>query len=181
MNPKRIFKILLVVSSLLIIPSLAFASSSANVLYQETQEGGLWHYEFAVSNTSNNNEYLYGVWLNFDAFYTILEPMLPEGWTGPWGKISLASFEETHTNTNEIAPGNELKGFGFFSNQKIPTILYTAYFTNHSGVVSSHSDTSVLTSTPVVPEPLSAILFVVGGVIVGTASYVKRRRINTVS
>jgi hypothetical protein len=177
MNPKGIFQILIVVSSLLIGSSLALAASSSSILYQETQqEDGLWKYEFTFSNTSTNNEYLYSVWLNFDTFYTILMPVLPEGWTGPWGKISVASFEETHTSTNEIAAGNELKGFGFFSNQRIPSILYTAYFTNHSGTMSSHSDSSVLVNPTVVPEPLSAVLFSVGGLMLGTKLYLRRKK-----
>jgi hypothetical protein len=175
MYPKRIIQLLFIVSCLLIFSSFAFASSGASILYQETQEQGLWHYAFTFSNTSTNNEYLHSVWLNFDAFYTISNPVLPAGWGGPWGKISSASFEEAHTSINEIMAGNELSGFGFSSNRQIGNIDFTAYFNNHQGTTYSYSGEGE-PIPPVVPEPVSAVLFVVGVATLGAGRFIRRKK-----
>jgi hypothetical protein len=169
----------IVLLSAVMFSASVIASPSASILYQETDLGnGWWTYDYTFENTSTA-DYLYSVRLNFDGFYSIFNPEQTSGWKGSWGIISPTVFMETHTiNTgSQVAPADSLSGFSFTINSQIGDVPFTAYFDNHSGGRFSLTGNTVLETPPVAPEPLSAILFVVGGLMLGTRFYLKRKKV----
>ncbi|MBI5409761.1 MAG: PEP-CTERM sorting domain-containing protein [Nitrospirae bacterium] len=159
---------------LMLSATIASATPSASILYNETSPGeGLWRYDYTFNNTSTNNEYLYYVRLDFGGNFEIANTTIPNGWTGTWALTGPANFIESHTNNlvNDISPNSSKGAFSFTINSKIGSVPYTAYFDDHLG-----TRLKGIGMTTVVPEPLSYILFGVGGVVLGARRYLKRKR-----
>ncbi|MBI5409215.1 MAG: hypothetical protein HZA14_07605 [Nitrospirae bacterium] len=77
----------------------------------------------------------------------------------------------TIDSANDIAAGSSLGGFSFTVNQKVRNLAYAAEFDDHAGNLSTTSGTTAL-----VPEPISSIFFVLGGVVLAGRRYLKSKR-----
>jgi hypothetical protein len=165
----------IIASSILAISSITFASPGASILYQESDLGnGLWSYDYTFNNISDNNEYLYSVWLDFSRSVTVTGLALPIGWSGTvWNGTNTTVYLETSSTalSYDIASGNSKSGFGFTINYQAGNNPYTAYFDDHAGNTSFTSGTTALA-----PEPLSFILFLSGGVMLTVRNYLKKSK-----
>ncbi len=174
MKLTRLLITTLVIVGLFMMSSMAFASPSASLLYNETAlGGGLWQYDYTFNNTSNAGEYLYKIFLDFGQAYTATGSLLPTGWFGTvWeGTNSTASLDAMTIDTSyDIAANNSLGGFSFNVNQQLGNIAYTAEFDDHAGNLSAFAGT-----TAVAPEPVSSVLFLIGSAALGGKSFLKRR------
>jgi hypothetical protein len=179
MKGKKILMLLMVIAGMFILPAIVLSAPNASMSYLESDLGsGFWHYDYTFENTSTGNEYLYGVMLDLGSYFAINNTTLPDEWKGAWGNTSPIDFAEAHTfNTAlHIAPGASQDGFGFTINSRIESIPFTAYFTDHQGGRNTFNGTT--SNIPVAPEPLSSILFVIGGVTLAARSYARKRRNN---
>jgi len=169
MKKRMIFFNLFLVLSLLMLVQSAFATPGASILYDETElAGGYWQYDYTFLNTSSS-EYLYGVRLEFSGLFEVSSPTLGGSWDGMWGNLSPTIFMETHSNSfgDDIATGNALSGFSFTSSSQIGNTAYTAFFDDHNGnriYDPGFSEENISTNISVVPEPISTVLFLTGGV-----------------
>ena len=155
----------------LFISSPISAAPSASILYAEADlGGGLWQYDYTFRNNSSNNEYLYSVYLNFSQEVTVDWVDIPTGWDNNlWGHtpestIFLDSFS-TSAN-NDITAGTSLGVFSFTVDSQVGNLSYNAYFDDHLG-----GFTSTTGSSTVVPEPVSLVLFLSGGALLGIRKY----------
>ncbi len=173
-------KNLLITSTVLvgvfIFSAMAFASPSASILYNETDlGGGSYKYDYTFYNTSTAGESLYKVFFYFNETSTATGSPLPSGW---FGTVWVGTNTNTFLNTMAIspslyiAPSNSLNGFTFNINHKLGDSSFVAEFKNNEGSKYAFSGT---TAVAVVPEPLSTILFVIGGAILAVSSYSRRR------
>ncbi len=129
----------------------------------------------ASGATSDNNEYLYSVWLDFDRTVTVTGLALPSGWSGSvWNGTNTTIYLEASSTvfSYDIAAGNSLNGFSFMINYQEGNITYNAYFDDHSGNISTISGTTA----SVVPEPVSSILLLFGGVMLTVRNYLRRSK-----
>lgn len=171
MKLRKLLITTIVVGSLFIISSIALATPNASLLYLETDLGnGLWQYDYTFYNTSTT-ESLYSVYLYFTQDTSFTGTSLPTGWDGiVWdGNTWTTNFADTYsTGTNyDIAAGSSLNGFSFTVDYHAGNISYDAYL-SEDNVVSG--------TTALVPEPISSILFLSGGVTLVFRTYLKRRR-----
>jgi hypothetical protein len=164
-----------IAAGLFILSSAAFAAPGANLLYNETDlGGGLWQYDYTFYNTSTNSEYLYNVDLLFDQTATVTGLPLPTGWNSTvWEGENETDFIVTFStgSSYDIAAGSFLSGFSFTIDYLAGDTSYNAYFDDYIG---GTYNTSGFTS--IVPEPVSSILFAIGGSTLGFRRYWKKRR-----
>ena len=159
----------------LLISSYAFASPAASLFYDETGlGGGLWQYDYTFYNTSSNNEYLYSVYLDFSQEASVDWLTIPAGWDSTtWGytPISTIFLDIFSTSPNyDITTGSSLGLFSFTVDYQAGDLAYAAYLDNHQGGFNSISGTS----TAVVPEPVSLVLFLSGGATLFLRRFLKR-------
>lgn len=175
MRVKKLLVTALVAVSLFVMSSMAFAAPSANLLYNEVDlGGGVWQYDYTVHNTSSAGEYLYKVFLDFGQEYIVNGSVLPSGWFGTvWEGTNSTSFLDTMSTdmSYDIAANNSLGGFSFNVNQQLGNIAYTAEFDDHAENFSTVAGT-----TAVAPEPISSVLFLIGGAAMGGRSFLKRKK-----
>lgn len=161
--------IAVVIMSIFLISSAASAAASANLTYLEMAlPGGWYQYDYTASNTSTSGENLWDIGLYYDEQaqginFTWLN--LPTGWTSD--EPFWAGFEEATTSpspaTYAVLAGSSLPGFSFKTDSQIGNIYFDAYFITGTSSVSFSDGMTSGTSVPVVPEPISAILFLSGG------------------
>jgi hypothetical protein len=163
------------VVSMFMISAMALASPSASILYNETDlGGGLWQYDYTFNNTSTASEYLYKVYLDFGQELTATGSPLPSGWFGTmWEGTNPTTYLDAMTidSSYDIAAGSSLNGFGFTVNYQLGNVAYSAEFDDHAGNISPISGTTA----PIVPEPVSSILFLTGGATLAVRRYLRRR------
>ncbi len=166
----------IVIAISILIPPSVYASSNANIIYNETDlKNGWWQYDYIFYNNSTSGESLYSIWFDFPQRITITGSPLPDGWHGiKWEGInSTAWIDAFSTDTiYDIASGSSLDGFSFKTNYQAGNITYTAYFDDHAEHISSISGTTAL----LVPEPVSFIFFIAGGVFLAGRRYLRRQR-----
>ncbi|MBI5195695.1 MAG: PEP-CTERM sorting domain-containing protein [Nitrospirae bacterium] len=166
-NNKHIsLTIAVAIMSIFLISSVAGAAQSANLTYLEMAlPGGWYQYDYTAANTSTNGAKLwtFNFWFSEAATFTWLN--VPTGWSTDHPFLS--GYEETSTDpytlANAVLPGNSLSGFRFKSDYQLGDMPFEAYFITTSGGLSSSSGMTSGTSVPVVPEPISSILFLSGG------------------
>jgi len=161
---------------IVLISSSAFATRSASILYQEVNLGnGLWHYDYTFTNTSDANEYLYSIWLDFDRSATVTGLPLPTGWGGTiWAGANTSEFLDASSTgfSYDIPAGDSKSGFAFTINYQAGNLPFTAYFDDHAGNISPLTG-----ATALVPEPVISVLFLSGGMALAV-NYYRRTRTN---
>lgn len=175
MKLKHLLVAAAVMAGVLAFSVIAFASPSASIMYSETNlGGGSYKYDYFFNNTSTAGESLYKVFFYFDVMSTTTGAPLPGGWYGTvWGGTNTNTFLNTMAiNPNQyIAANGLLGGFSFTIDHQIGDSAFVAEFKNSQGRRYAFSG-----QTTVVPEPLSIILFVVGGTTLGLRSWMRRRK-----
>ncbi len=165
---------IVIVLFLFLVSSNAFATSSANIVYNETDlGGGLWQYDYTFYNTSTNNEYLYSMYLDFDREATVDWLSIPSGWSSTlWGHTPADTyFLDTFSTASgyDIAAGSSLNGFSFTIDYQAGDIPYNAYFDDHQGGIYNTSGYTVT------PEPISSVLFLFGGAVFAVRRHLRKR------
>ncbi len=168
MKKKMLLTAVFAVSMFLLSSAGAFAVSSADILYLETDlGGGLWQYDYNFGNTSTAGEYLYSVFFDFAQMAEVTGAPLPTDWAGiVWEGTNLTQTIDTFSMNpaSDIAASSSLGGFSFVVDYQAGNIPYTAYFTDHVRQFDMVSGTTEA-QVPVVPEPISSILFLSGGAV----------------
>jgi hypothetical protein len=160
-----------VILSLLMFSTSAFSTPSASFMYEETDlKTGWWQYDYTINNTSDNGEYLYMFLLDFDQTVTAQGLAHPTAWLGVvWGGTNVTTFLDAMSinPATYISAGDSLGGFSFRTNTRVGDVSYHAEFVGVSSIDGT---------TTVVPEPLSMVLFLVGGVLMTVMYRAKRKR-----
>jgi hypothetical protein len=165
----RLLPLISITLSLFLIPSLAGAVPSADLVYFETAiEGGWYQYDYTVYNTSTAGETLWdiGFWFNEDATLEWLNA--PTGWsTNPSPTFFMAGFAEAWTETDQIPANDSLSGFRFKIDYQAGDMDFDSYYNDSTGV-------SYVGVSRLAPEPVSSILFLSGGATLVVRSYLRR-------
>lgn len=160
---KKLYIIFFVVSCIVPVCSDSYAIPSTRVIYTENQsQSGWWEYRFTLYNVSSASESLYSIWLDSPEEFSIDGTSLPSGWEDSlWmsGHTTDWIYSFATSPSYEIAAGSMLGGFGFLSDRRLGDIAYTAYF-DANGTTDYTRGMSAMAS-----EPVSALLFVAGGVL----------------
>lgn len=189
MKQKKMLVPVIIVVSMLLIPSITLATPSANILYDETDLGnGWWQYDYTVENTSTGNWGLFELELTFkddfgNYFYTpVTDSALPTGWGEWYGRgwqdVNSTNFRRAYSFTDnqydttyDITPGNSLSGFSFAINTPAGSIPYKAFFRDLTAQYPSYQ--YVNGETTLVPEP--GTLLLLGSGFMGLAFYDRRK------
>ena len=177
----KFFMVLITITGLSIMVSAeAPAATGADIVYQETntEGGGWWEYDFTFSNTSTNSESLYNIFLDFNEPVTVTGSSLGDGWIGiVWWGTNERTYMDTMSQSSSgyIDAGNSLGVFSFTADQQIGDIGWYAEFRDTSGGLSNLTGTATNTP-PVVPEPVSTILFITGGAVMAARKRFGRKR-----
>ncbi|RJQ14654.1 MAG: hypothetical protein C4560_11810 [Nitrospiraceae bacterium] len=158
------------------LSAIAYASPSASILYNEQDLGnGSYQYDYIFNNTSTTGESLFKVFFYFDQLSETTGSPLPTGWVGTvWTGTNTNTFLNTMAlNQNYyIAPGDSLGGFSFTIDYQLGNSDFIAEFKNDQGTKFAFSGTT----SPVAPEPVSTVLFLIGGATLGVRTYLKRMK-----
>jgi len=177
MKPKSLFTAILLIGTLM-FSAKAFADPIASILYQETNlGGGSYRYDYTFYNDSTADESLYKVIFYFDQSTTTGLP-LPTGWVGTvWNGTATNTFLNTIAlNQNYyIAPDEFLGGFSFIINRQLGNSSFSAEFKDNEGSYYAFSGNTAA-APPVVPEPVSSTLFIIGGIALGVRKYLGRKK-----
>ena len=177
----KFFMVLIAITGLSIMVSAearaVTSTASADIWYNEENSGGVWQYDFTFSNTSS--EYLYGVFLflNVSEPITVTGGSLPDYWFGTvWeGENTTTYLDAMSINSSYyIAPGESLNKFSFTTDQQISGFDWHAAFKG-DGSISNIAGTAMV-GPPVVPEPVSTILFLTGGAVMAARKRFGRKR-----
>ncbi len=175
MKLRNVIILAIVTASIFMISARGFAAPGANLVYRESDLGsGLWQYDYSFYNTSTNGEFLYSVDLLFNQSATVNGVPLPAGWDSTtWEGGNQTDFIMTFSTDSsyDITAGSFLSGFRFTIDFRASNTAYNAYFDDHQGGISNASG-----YTTMVPEPISATLFIVGGATLGFRRYGKKRK-----
>jgi hypothetical protein len=140
-------------------------------MFEETDlMTGWWQYDYTVKNTSDNGESLYMFLLDFNQTVTTQGFSLPTAWFGVvWEGTNETNFLDAMSinPATYISAGDSRGGFSFTVNAQVGEVSYHAEFLNVSSIDGT---------TTVVPEPLSMVLFLVGGVLMTVMYRAKRKR-----
>ena len=169
----KAFMVVVIITGLSLFASGASAVTGANILYQETAlEGGLWEYSYTFENTSTE-ESLYKVFLGFGETRSVTGSPLPSDWVGLWeGDYSISFLATMSLNPDTyIGVGDSMGGFVFTVDAQLGDISWYAEFMDENGDVSNRRGNT----SPIVPEPVSTILFLTGGVVMAARSRFKKR------
>ena len=155
--------------------SSANASLMAKISFLETQNNGLWYYDYTYTNATDPSDAnafsLFEVHLLLSPTATLKQMVVPEGWDG-WLVAAAAgnsvqaddpyilTFSILDDNPADILPGESLGGFQFQFEQPVGALPFIAYFWDPAG-----GDPPFVEGTTV-PIPLPAtILLAASGVV----------------
>ena len=175
----KFFMVLIAITGLSIMFSAeARATTNANIYYDVSGGDGLWTYNFTFENTSTAGESLYKVFLDFDEPLTATGSDLPSDWVGIWEGTYTTYFlgAMSVNRATYIDAKSSLDEFSFTVNQQIGNIGWYAEFMDASNNLSNKTGTTTTSSAlPVVPEPVSTILFITGGVVMAARERFRRK------
>ncbi|MBI5049801.1 MAG: hypothetical protein HZC11_02720 [Nitrospirae bacterium] len=187
MRKKKLFIFAVLIVNILMVSQMSWATASANLTYLETRLPNGWYlYDYTASNTSTAEEKLADIGLYYGSSYNGQDSWVwlttPTGWinwesTGYYDSTYTDVFAEgepVYSNTNYILAGNSLPGFSFKTNYPAGDIDFGAYFVTSTEELSYTS--GVTSGTAVVPEPVSAILFLSGVTTMAVRRYLKIKK-----
>lgn len=168
---RKLFLSAVVISILLLVSAAAQASPSTDVRYNETDLGeGLWQYDYTFYNSSDAGESLFSIYL-YPNESTIDWINIPTGWDSTlsgFTPISTSMIDAYSTlPANDIAAGSSLGSFSFTIDYQAGSIPYDAYFSDLQ-VVSGN------TAIALVPEPISSVLFISGGILLARKRFFQK-------
>ena len=167
------FMVVVIIIGLTMFAAGASADTGTSILYQETPlEGGLWEYSYTFGNTSTNGESLYKIFLGFGETLNVVGSPLPSDWVGLWeGSYATSFLDAMSVNPSTyIAAGDSMNGFVFTVDAQLGDVFLYTEFKDNSGGLSNLTE-----NIAVVPEPISTILFLTGGVVMAVRSRFKKR------
>ncbi len=171
------FMVVVVITGLSMFASGAWAATGASILYQETDlGGGLWEYSYTFENTSSLDESMYKVFLGFGETSNVSGSPLPSDWIGIWAGDFATSYLVTMSLNPDtyIGAGDSMDGFVFTVDTQLGDLFWYAEFMDENGGLSYVSGNST-SGVPVVPEPISTILFLTGGAAMAVRSRFRKR------
>lgn len=138
-----------------LLTSTALAIPSADYSLSEVWDGSFWNYNLTITNTSTDDESLYSFALVFPEEISFKGIALPLGWDGvTWMGALITSSPDAYSTdpAYDIVPFATLGGFLFQTDRSLSALDFT-YET--WGAVTEPS-------TPVIPEPSTWALFLLG-------------------
>lgn len=161
--------ILFVLAMLILQPSSSFATCSADLSFIETAlSGGLWQYDYTVSNKSDPVYDLYDFSIGHNPQATISELAAPTDWEeiNDGGSVVFWSvFPGSPPTGADIAPGISLSGFSFAIDYRLGPTAFAASLTDPNDPFNPIIFTgyTVPAEAPApVPEPVTGLLFGTG-------------------
>ncbi len=176
---KFITAFIISVCLVLIMSPQGHATPGADIFYDKSElEDGWWKYDFTFRNTSSNGECLFRTrLLFFDP--EVFGYELPTGWESiRWEGTHITDYMDTHTKSNCIESGDSLGGFVFDAKFNFDNIRHKSYFHDENdNLVTMRGDTTLRNTVPVpvVPEPVSSVLFIAGGATLGFRKFRKKK------
>lgn len=116
---------------ILLMASIASAVPEVIVVYNETDLGGSWRYDYTIYNVSTEGEALHEVYFYFTQTAPVTGISLPSGWNGlPWTGEYISSYLNAYSTEfpYDIISGGSLGGFSFTIDYRAGNISYDAHF-----------------------------------------------------
>jgi len=147
MNYKGSITSAIAAAIILLTASLSSAVPGAFIVYNETNLGGSWQYDYTIYNISTEGEALHEVFIYFTGDVIVSGSSLPSGWHGvPWPGTYTISYLNAYSTdfTYDIVAWDSLTGFSFIVDYRAGNIVYDAYFSGDKHI----SGTTVLCLFP---------------------------------
>jgi hypothetical protein len=140
MKEKRFIISAVAAAVILLTASIALAVPGAIVVYNETDLGGSWQYDYTFYNTSTEGEALHEVFFYFTQGATVTGTSLPAGWHGlPWTGTYTISYLNAYSTdfAYDLLAEEGLGGFSFTVDYRAGDISYVAYFSGDKQVTGT--------------------------------------------
>ena len=176
---KFLMALIIIAGFSIIYSAEARATTGADIGYIESNSGGVWQYDFTFGNTSTSED-MYSVFLFLDVSdpITVTGSALPDYWFGTvWeGENTTTYLNAMSTDSSAyIGAYDSPGGFSFTADQQISGFDWHAAFKDGAGDLSTLTGAATNNTPPVVPEPVSTILFITGGAVMAVRKRFRRK------